>query len=55
MTIISTKQHNNGLGQTITTTFVSRNGKYFVISESPRETLIFPSNSKGEHKFLEVG
>ncbi|QDP62209.1 MAG: hypothetical protein GOVbin1807_208 [Prokaryotic dsDNA virus sp.] len=55
MTIISTKQLSNGLGQTVITTLVVHNGNYFVVSENPRETLIFPSNSKGEHKFLEVG
>ena len=55
MTIISTKQHTNGRGQTVTKTLVSHNGKHFVVSENPRETLVFPSNNKGEHDFIEVG
>ena len=55
MTIISTKQLTNGLGQTVTQTLVCYNGKYFVVSETPRETLVFSSNSKGEHDFRDIG
>lgn len=55
MTIISTKQHTNGLGQTVTQTLVYSNGKYFMVSETPRETLVFSSNSKGEHNFIDIG
>ncbi len=55
MTIISTKQLTNGLGQNVRQTFVEYRGKFFVVSETPRETLVFPSNNKGEHDFIEVG
>ena len=55
MTIISTKQHTNGLGQTVTQTLVYSNGKYFMVSETPRETLVFSSNSKGEHNLIDIG
>ena len=45
----------NGRGQNVRQTFVEHRGKYFVVSETPRETLVFPSNNKGEHDFIEVG
>ena len=55
MTIHWEKNHTNGMGQNITQTLVEHRGKYFVVSENPRETLVFPSNNKGEHDFIEVG
>lgn len=53
MTIISTKQHTNGLGQTVTQTLVSHNGKHFMVSENPRETLVFVSDRKGKVSYAE--
>mgnify|MGYP001185184450 FL=1 len=49
------KSLTNGMGQTVTQTFVEHRGKYFVVSETPTETLIFPSDKTGKLSFLDVG
>ena len=55
MNILSTKQHKNQQGQTVTQTLVLHNGKYFIVSENPRETLIFPADRTGKCSYVEVG
>ena len=45
----------NGRGQNVKQTFVEHRGKYFVVSENPRETLIFPSDRRGDFSYEEVG
>jgi len=54
MNIIS-QTEINGRGGTIQKTHVCHNGKHYVISETPKETLIFPSDHKGKHDYFEVG
>ena len=49
------KSLTNGMGQTVIQTFVEYRGKYFVVSENPKETLVFPSDKTGKFSFLEVG
>ena len=54
MTIISQTEIEVSRGR-VQKTHVYHDGKYYVISENPQETLIFPSDSKGKHSYLEVG
>mgnify|MGYP003152539115 CR=1 FL=1 len=54
MNIISQTEIEGRRG-TVRKTHVHHSGKYYVISENPQETLIFPSDSEGKHSYLEVG
>ena len=55
MTIHWEKNYTNHSGYTVRQTFVEYRGKFFVVSETPRETLIFPSDKTGEFSYVEVG
>ena len=54
MTIISQTEIEGNRG-TIHRTHVCHNGKYYVISENPKETLIFPSDHKATIDYVDVG
>ena len=55
MTIISTKYLTNGRGLPVTQTLVSHNGKYYIVSDNTRETIIFISDKDGNNSYEEVG
>ena len=47
------KNHTNGRGQNVIQIFVEHRGKFFVVSENPRETLVFASDRTGKVSYGE--
>ena len=55
MTIIKHTTHFHAYhGYEVRKTFLSHNGKYYMVSESDKETLIFPAQSDGTHTWLDI-